>query len=120
MKNKRLCHGITLTMATQPFLCECKGPSEEQKVRIANALSATFEADATPLPTYSGHFPLTYSESDGCPCQQNWYWMTERLLMLIQERTNSIGTEQFTTYSQRVRDNLYVFYGQFLYEYDIV
>ena len=103
-------------MATQPFSCECKGPSEEQKVRIANALSAMFEADATPLPMYSGNFPLTYSLTDSCPCEQNWNWMTERLLMLIQERTGAIGTEQFTTCSQRVRDNLYVFYGEFLHE----
>ncbi len=111
-----ICDKHSSPMATQPFLCECKGPSDDQKVLIANALTTTFEADATPLPTYSGHFPLTYSESEGCPCEQNWFWMTERLLILIQERTEAIGTEQFTTCSQRVRDNLYVFYGEFLYE----
>lgn len=103
-------------MATQPFLCECKGPTNEQKERIATALTDMLERDATPLPTYSWYFPLTYSESEGCPCQQNWYWMTERLLILIQERNEASGTERFATCSQRVRDNLYVFYGEFLYE----
>lgn len=98
------------------FPCLCNGPTEEQHEEIQRSLTDMFRRDATPLPIYSGIRPLTYSETDSCPCQQNWWWMTRRLLALIQARNDAIGTDHFTTCSQQVQDHLYIFSGDFLRE----
>ena len=95
------------------FPCECNGPNNEERTVINEALRELMENDPTPLPPFSGRVPRTYQEPN-CSCQQAWPWLTQRLLLLISDQTQSIGTERYHESSQAVADNLYIFHGTFL------